>query len=93
MTMPNKTKNTKAYIVSVDMGYGHQRAAYPLKCLASKNQIITANAYPGIPSVDKKIWKESREFYEFMSKFKKFPIVGKMASGLSFSIILETSCQ
>jgi len=45
--------NQKAWIVSVDMGYGHQRAAYPLKRFAFKNKIITANTYPGIPSRDR----------------------------------------
>ena len=77
--MSKKNQKTKAYIVSVDMGYGHQRAAYPLKCLAHEGEIITANTYPGIPRLDRKIWKESREFYEFMSKFKKFPVVGRLA--------------
>ncbi len=71
------TKNTKAWIISVDMGYGHQRAAYPLKGLAYKNKIITVNTYPGIPSMDRKIWRETRKFYEFMSRFKKIPVVGE----------------
>ena len=59
------------------MGYGHQRAAYPLKCVAYKNKIITANTYPGIPAQDRKIWFESRRFYEFMSRFKNVPVVGE----------------
>lgn len=76
--MARKPK-TKAWIVSVDMGYGHQRAAYPLKNLAYKNEIITANTYRGIPHRDRKIWRESRKFYESMSRFKKVPLIGKMA--------------
>ena len=71
-----KTKQ-KAWVVAVDMGYGHQRAAYPLKHLAYKNEIITVNTYPGIPHQDRRIWKESRKFYEFISGFKKTPLVGK----------------
>lgn len=61
------------------MGYGHQRAAYPLKYLANTNKIITVNTYPGIPQKDRKIWKESRKFYESISRFKKVPLVGKVA--------------
>jgi len=71
--------NKKAWVVSVDMGYGHQRAAYPLKYLAYKNRILTANTYPGIPQKDRNLWRESREFYEFMSRFKNLPVVGQPA--------------
>ncbi|MFA6254876.1 MAG: hypothetical protein WC675_02435 [Patescibacteria group bacterium] len=71
--------NRKAWVVSVDMGYGHQRAAYPLKYLAYRNRIITANTYPGIPSKDRNLWRQSREFYEFMSRFKNLPLVGQPA--------------
>ncbi len=69
--------NQKAWVTSVNMGYGHQRAAFPLKHLAFGGEIITANTYPGLPSSDRKIWKESRRFYEFVSVFKKVPIVGQ----------------
>lgn len=66
----------KAWVVAVDMGYGHQRAAYPLKRIAYKHKIITANTYIGIPHRDRKIWRESREFYEFISMFKRVPVIG-----------------
>lgn len=72
-------KKTKAWIVSVDMGYGHQRPAHALRHLANKGRVITANNYPGIPSFDRKIWYESRRFYEFMSRFKNVPIIGDKA--------------
>src|SRR3989344_2281879 len=68
--------HVKAWLISVDMGYGHQRAAFPLKFLAEKNQIISANNYPGISASDRKIWREAKKFYEFVSRFKKFPIIG-----------------
>jgi len=68
-----------AHIIAVDMGYGHQRAAYPLKKLAPQKKIINANNYLGIPPSDKKIWQQSREVYEFFSRFKKVPIIGELA--------------
>lgn len=67
----------KAWIVSINMGYGHQRTAYPLKFLAKNNEIICANDYPDIPQSDKKIWDSSRNFYEAVSRFKKFPLLGE----------------
>jgi hypothetical protein len=45
----------KAWVVGVNMGYGHQRTAHPLRGLAYKGQAINANDYPGIPLKDKKI--------------------------------------
>lgn len=68
----------KAWVVTVDMGYGHQRAAYPLKTIA-QGEIITANNYRGIPDKDKKIWEGSRAFYEFISRFKRIPLIGEVA--------------
>jgi len=68
----------KAWVVAVDMGYGHQRAAEPLRVLAYKGKVINANTYPGIPQSDKVIWRESREMYEWLSKFKKTPLIGEL---------------
>ncbi len=76
--METKVKNhKKAWVLAVDMGYGHQRAAQPLHMLAYKDKVINANNYPGIPESDKKFWDESRQLYEWLSKFKKTPIIGQ----------------
>lgn len=65
----------KAWVVTVDMGYGHQRAAYALRDL-SYGDIITANNYQGIPKRDQKIWNRSQKFYEHISRAKYLPIIG-----------------
>jgi len=69
----------KAWVVSVNMGYGHQRTAHPLKNFAYKSHVINANDYPGIPARDRAIWEDSRKFYETISKFKRIPLVGAAA--------------
>ncbi|UMX47684.1 MAG: hypothetical protein L7H18_04555 [Candidatus Nealsonbacteria bacterium DGGOD1a] len=79
--MENKISN-KAWVVCVNMGYGHQRTAHPLKGLAHRGQIINANDYQGIPKSDKKIWEDSRRFYEAISRFKRIPLVGGPAFSL-----------
>lgn len=74
----------KAYIITVDMGYGHQRAAHPLFDISaspvgwneSDGVIITANNYQGIPERDKKIWNGGRSLYEKISRLKHLPLVG-----------------
>jgi len=67
----------KAWIISVNMGYGHQRTVYPLKDLAFEGKTINANDYEGIPGKDRRIWRSMRSFYEFISNFKKVPLVGE----------------
>lgn len=76
--MKNKLPR-KAYVASVDMGYGHQRAAYPLRDLSYNHKIINANNYSGIPAKDRKIWHDGQIFYEFISRFKKVPLAGEAA--------------
>lgn len=65
----------RAWIIAADMGYGHQRAAFPLRNLGG-GKIINANNYSGIPQKDKKIWHDSRRFYEFISRTKAIPLIG-----------------
>jgi len=70
-------KKAKAHVVAVDMGYGHQRTAYPLKDISVDGEVIIANNYEGIPNKDKDFWDTSRAFYEFVSDFKKIPLIGE----------------
>ncbi len=72
----------KAWVISVNMGYGHQRTAYPLKDLAPEGKVINANDYQGIPDKDRKIWRRTRLFYEFISNFKRIPLIGKAVFSL-----------
>ena len=75
----------KAWIISVNMGYGHQRTAFPLRSLAPYGKIVNANDYQGIPGGDRKIWEGSRMFYESISRLSRIPLVGSF----SFSIYDE----
>src|SRR5581483_12271770 len=66
----------KAWVVAVDMGYGHQRTAYPLRDIAFQGEILNANHYYGIPKKDERFWRSTRSFYEFISRFRRIPIIG-----------------
>jgi len=73
----------KAHIITVDMGYGHQRAAYPLKDMAAdfnigdENGIVNANRYAGIPQKDFQRWNGSQGLYEVISRMKNWPLIGQ----------------
>jgi hypothetical protein len=85
-----ENRNQKTWVVTVNMGYGHQRTAYPLRNLA-EGKIINANSYQGIPEKDEKIWKMSQQSYEFISRFKRIPIIGNLAFSIfdAFQRILD----
>jgi len=65
----------KAWIVSADMGYGHQRAVYPLRDIAEEG-IITVGSSGAVSKSEKKLWKRLLNAYEFFSRAKGFPIIG-----------------
>ncbi|MCH8048490.1 hypothetical protein IIC44_00090 [Patescibacteria group bacterium] len=72
----------KAWIIAVDMGYGHQRPAFALQHIAFKGKVISANDYSGMPDLDRTLWRETRRVYEFISKFKKVPVLGDLVFSL-----------
>lgn len=72
-----KNKDRKAWIVTVDMGYGHQRASYPLRHLSLGDKTIAANNYAGIPKSDSSTWNNSRKVYEFISRLTALPVIGQ----------------
>lgn len=76
--MKKRGAHRKAWIVSADMGYGHDRAAHALDELAYGDSFITSNDYKGIPKKDKDLWKETRKTYEIFSRFKPIPLVGDL---------------
>ena len=71
-----KSQSKKAWVVAVDMGYGHQRTAYPLRDLAFNGKVINANNYNGIPIKDREIWRTTKSLYEFISRFRRIPFIG-----------------
>lgn len=69
---------THAWVVDVNMGYGHSRAAYALRDLCGDG-VLSANAYAGIPERDTRYWQSSRRLYEMVSRLQPVPIIGKTA--------------
>ncbi len=70
------SNNTKsAWIVSADMGYGHQRAVYPLKDYAEE-AIINVGSAGASPKSEVKAWKRVLGTYEFISRAKSIPLIG-----------------
>jgi len=67
--------NNKAWVVSADMGYGHQRAVYPLRDIAEEG-IITVGSSEAVSKSEQKLWKRLLNAYEFFSRAKGLPVIG-----------------
>lgn len=72
-----KINSNFCVVIAVDMGYGHQRTAYPLRNISFEGKVINANNYKGMPERDRIFWQTTRNFYEFISDFKKIPLIGE----------------
>jgi hypothetical protein len=57
------------------MGYGHQRAVYPLRDIAEEG-VITVGSSEAISKSEQKLWKRLLNAYEFFSRAKGVPVVG-----------------
>jgi hypothetical protein len=71
-----RAKNISAWVVSADMGYGHQRAVFPLEDI-SEAGLITAGKNDGSNAKEKKSWKRLVNLYESFSRAPGIPLVGK----------------
>lgn len=65
----------QAWVIAVDMGYGHQRAAYPFRDIAFE-RIITANSDKIVTADEKRLWGKLQSFYEGVSRFSRVPVIG-----------------
>ena len=76
----------RAWVVTADMGLGHQRAAYALSHLA-EGGILTAGS-PEVTDADElRFWHRLTWSYEFLSRTKSIPVVGGAVFGLLDSIL------
>ena len=72
---------SKAWILSVDMGYGHQRAAYPLSALNDEG-VLTANTDYTTSDKEKILWRLTQSGYETVSRMKAIPFIGDAIFGM-----------
>ena len=65
----------QAWVVAVDMGYGHQRAAYPFRDIAFE-RILTANRDDCVSPAERRQWDKLQGFYEGISRAHNIPVMG-----------------
>jgi len=67
--------NGAAWVVSANMGLGHQRATYPLRDLAAEKIFLFGDDMVKSPN-ERRLWNLFRKSYEFISRTRQFPIIG-----------------
>ena len=75
----------KAWVVTVLMGLGHLRAAYPLRELTHEGVIIYGSRRT-TPHPEYGIWRRLRRIYYASSKAGAIPVAGKALVGLLLAI-------
>ncbi len=65
----------RAWVVTADMGFGHQRAAHPLEYLAAGG-VLTAGAPEATDPDESRFWRRLTASYEFLSRTKRLPLFG-----------------
>lgn len=68
--------NVRAWVVSADMGYGHQRAVFPLHGIAEEG-LITVGKNDNSSPKERKQWKRLLRVYETFSRARGIPVIGK----------------
>jgi hypothetical protein len=79
--MPENTMTDRAWVVAADMGYGHQRAVYPLRTIA-EGGIITVGRNDAASRAEKRLWSRMLMAYEGISRARSIPLIGKPIFGI-----------
>jgi len=72
----NIRMDSLAWLISTDMGYGHQRAIYPLLHIGKKT-ILDAAKNSRITKEERLVWKKTQSLYELFSRAGNLPLIGK----------------
>lgn len=79
--------NKRYWLASADMGYGHQRAIYPLADIAEEGEIITIGSLSSNSAAEQKLWNRMLRMYEGFSRATSIPFFGKTIFGLLDSLL------
>jgi len=79
--LPVVKDEEKAWVVTANMGLGHQRAAWPLRILANHGVVTLGKDDNTTPS-EVKLWQRMRSSYEFLSRTKSWPLIGNAVFGI-----------
>ena len=84
--MTTNPERIRAWVVSADMGFGHQRAAHALAHLA-EGGVLTAGSADLTDAEEIRFWRRLTWTYDFLSRAKGVPLVGGALFGALDSLL------
>lgn len=75
-----------AWVVAADMGYGHQRAVYPLRGIAEEGILIVGKNDAASKS-ERQLWSRLLSVYEALSRARSIPVIGRQVFQLLDSLL------
>jgi len=76
MTRTSEFDGCAAWVVAADMGYGHQRAVYPLRGIAQEG-IIVVGKNDAASKTERQLWSRLLAVYGALSRARGIPVIGK----------------
>ena len=77
---PPSGAGPRAWVVSADMGLGHERAAHPLSHLA-EGGILVAGSPQTTDADEARFWRRISWSYEVLSRTQAIPVLGRLLYG------------
>jgi hypothetical protein len=77
----NAPNDIRAWVVSADMGYGHRRAVHPLRDIA-EGDVLVVGKNDGALDPEKHLWARALGGYEFFSRARGIPVIGRPTFGI-----------
>ncbi|MCK5571455.1 MAG: hypothetical protein KAJ12_01785, partial [Bacteroidetes bacterium] len=77
----NAETDIRAWVISADMGYGHRRAVHPLRGIA-EDGVLVVGKNDGALESEKQLWSRALGGYEFFSRARGVPVIGRPAFGI-----------
>jgi len=74
--MKKNGKHSLAWVATVSMGLGHERATFPFRHFAEQG-IIAINESAFIGQKEKELWRRLIRLYEYFSRLSSVPVIGK----------------
>jgi hypothetical protein len=67
----------QAWVITAEMGYGHQRAVHPFRDIA-RDGIISLDSDPEASPAERRLWKQLLGMYEWLCRLKRLPLLGRL---------------
>lgn len=81
-TAISAVERPRAWVVTADMGFGHQRAAHTLGHIAEEG-VLTAGSPETTDADEARFWRQMLSSYDALSRVKGVPLIG----GVAFSVL------